>query len=307
MTTRKRGGGGWPWSKKPNAPKTLKNQIASNIGLAPGETANTFLDDHGVIVRAGRETPTTPMSSTQQALMLGKLIYYLKTEGVELNDSLLCDVVRNSPFPVYNFMLEYREDRVGGEDRVEGIYLYKKGKEDAYMVIKKPQGCKDGTPLNRRVNAILAPYKKRNDAMNTKRANNNALTRNRMASQASYNANLQGTMADLLEKYPNEDDLRKHIASMETSPRKLDLQRLAKKMFTKSWAKRLFGKGITRKAGGGHQEELRRAKADWERAGSPPFSEACEAGLGHLRAECYHNAIKADMQRKAGKGSRHLV
>jgi len=240
MTTRKRCGGGWPWSKKPNAPKTLKNQIASNIGLAPGETVNTFIDDHGVIVRAGRETPTTPMSSTQQALMLGKIISYLKKEGVELND-VLCDVVRNSPFPVYNFMLEYREDRVGGEDRVEGIYLYKKGKEDAYMVIKKPEGCKDGTPLNRRVAEILQPYKERNNAMNKKKANNNARTRNRMASQASYNANLQSTMAELLDKYPNEDDLRKHIASMETSPRKLDLQRLAKKMFKKSWAKKLFG------------------------------------------------------------------
>lgn len=114
------------------------------------------------------------------------------------------------------------------------LYVWKEDTPDKFMRIHSSDNCEDHAALNRRVNAILKPYHNyhRNKAArsNTKKRSSN-----------SNSTLAKNTIAELVKQYPKESNLREAIARMETSPLKIELQRLGGKMFKKSWIRSLFG------------------------------------------------------------------
>ena len=198
--------------------------------------ADVYLREHGI------DPEKSSMTILQQAQLLDSALKALDSLGGANLQEFMCSD---------NFK-DKTDQKIGGytfrgikndETKRHELYVWKTDASEKFILIHSSDSCEVGTNLNRRVGNILRPY---NIAHNQRVAQANlerAHKKTRNNARASNNALVKSTMTGLLEKYPTEGALRNHIAKMPNSNAalKIGLQKLAKGLFKKSWARRIFG------------------------------------------------------------------
>lgn len=218
---------GMPSKARQNRNYTINRQNnASNLRILR-RRAEEYLRGHGI------DPEDSKLTVLQQAQLLTASLKILESAGYIDLQAFMCgdDFVEVTDKSIRGYTFRGIKNE---KTKQHELYVWKEDTPDNFMRIHSSDDCEDHTALNRRVNAILKPY---HNYHHSKGARSNTKKRNSNTNSALA----KSTMAELVKQYPKESNLREAIARMETSPLKIDLQRLGGKMFKKSWARSLFG------------------------------------------------------------------